>query len=257
MKMKKAGLVILLISAILLPQLITAAINSILSRDIELPKNNLKFPRPTGAVPRNILENKETNIFKISALQEKSPLTIEFIIDPELTKSIPQENIEENIKEVAKQASSIFLTQVGRRLEIGKVTFNIQPAEEINGQSVFGFEILNWLGKLAQTTDFIVFVTGKEIKSITGESKSGYANVKRHESDYIKSKESTILYNSDIKVIKKVLLHELGHNCGATHIDDDKTIPGAEKIESIMHSKITSELKYDPKSADAIKQNCG
>src|SRR3989338_9666675 len=110
MKMKKAGLVILLISAILLPQLITTAINSILSRDIELPKNNLKFPRPTGAVPRNILENKETNIFKISALQEKSPLTIEFIIDPELTKSIPQENIEENIKEVAKQASFLFFS---------------------------------------------------------------------------------------------------------------------------------------------------
>ena len=189
---------------------------------------------------------------------EKPPLTVDFVVDPELLKRLPRENIEKKLKEAVQQASPIFLFQIGKKIETGKISFDEKLPKEINKQSFLAKEVLDWLEKSAKTADFIVFVSGRVIKSAAGEAKGGFANMKKNEyGNYVKSGESIILFYSDAKIMRQLMLHELGHNCGAIHIDEDKTVPNGEKIESLMHSKMTSDLKYDPKSIDIIKQNCG
>lgn len=251
--MKKAGLVVLAISAIILLPLLFAAKDRILRHITEPQKNVFKPPFIPGILPYNISENNKINIFRVSDSQKKTPLTIEFIIDPELSRSIPHAAAEDKLKETVEQASLVFNYQVGRGLEIKKTTAVIKLPAAWKEQILNADDILSWLKSFPKETDFIVFVSGRSLKNAISESSGGYAFISTPEN---KRRESAILYNSDAKAMKKILLHELGHNCGARHTDE--TGSGTDPAEeSIMHSKITSDIKYDSKNLETIKENCG
>ena len=189
-----------------------------------------------------------------TSIQEVKPSrTIEFIIDPELLKSTPLETVVNKLQETVKQASLIFKAQVGPKLELAIITVNPPLPGTWKEPALKYVHILLWLKEIPKQTDFLVFVSNIGLKNAAGESRGGYAFIS---TPYNKHRDSIILYSSHVNTMKKELLHEIGHNCGAEH--NDKTGSGTKPAEeSIMHSKIMSDIRYDSESLIIIKAYCG
>ncbi len=171
---------------------------------------------------------------------QKSPLTIEFIIDTELQKEMTLEEIKKTIFQLTGIANGEFYLQLNRYLSIAKITYNEKLPEEINKSLVLDEKVVHWLLARPKNTDFVIFITQrplthKESRITVGIGSSGGG-------------AAIISLNSDLVISANILMHEIGHNCGAQHADDPK---------SLMHITSSKSLSYDKENLKIIRENCG
>jgi len=176
---------------------------------------------------------------KVADFGTKTPLTIEFIIDTKMLEEITVEEIEKTVFQITGIANDAFSPQIGRYLAIAKITYDEGLPAEINKNIVLDERVLWWLLARHKNTDLTVFLTQRPLThkgfiAVGIGSEGGGA--------------SMITLNSDLTISVNILLHEIGHNCGAQHSDD---------TNSLMHKAASRNLTYDKESLKIIKENCG
>lgn len=169
----------------------------------------------------------------------KTPLTIEFIIDTKMQKEMTVEEIEKTVLQITGIANDTFYQQVNRYLAIAKIIYNEKPPKEIDKNLVLDEKVLWWLLARSKDSDFIVFLTQRPLtykgQVVIGIGSEGGG-------------ASMISLNADLDISVNILLHEIGHNCGAQHSDDPK---------SIMNKAVSKSSIYDKENLKIIKENCG
>lgn len=165
----------------------------------------------------------------VFAIDQKNPLVIDFIVDPE----IPQGTVED----IVMRASIIFNLEIGRRLTVGTVQIGtpIKNRDEVAEPK----DLFAWLNKRE----------GGEGKFLVFLSKAPFFDLKHDRLLGGESEDRLILleYVFETQRVAFVLLHEIGHLCGARHSTD---------ITSIMSTRTNRKMSYE-KAISEIRERCG
>ncbi|MBI2637551.1 MAG: trypsin-like peptidase domain-containing protein, partial [Candidatus Sungbacteria bacterium] len=223
--------------------------NSVIGIAQRIIESDVGFVIPINAVKSKLPAMRQGSQARKSDTDRKSPLTLEVVVDPGLIGKdgiVTKEQIVLYVSRMVSQSSSIFLTQVGRPLSVSKITFPESLPHFISSkeQHLKTAAALTWLHAVRQTTDRIVLLTDKVIIDPTGMVRGGYAD------------DSFILmaHYSDQNIGKRVLLHELGHTCGAGHLLNPAMVPENNRL---MAPDLGNGFMYDSKNLEIINKNCG
>ena len=205
-------------------------------------------------IPINVVKSKLSALRQRSQplkpdIDDKKPFTFEVIVDQRILSrngGLTKEEMVLYISRLVSHSSSIFLTQVGRPLSVIKVTFPESPpfflASKV--QNLKTAAALAWLKTLRRSTDRIVLLVDGTIIDPEGVARGGYADA-----PFI-----LMTYYSDQTLTKRILLHEIGHTCGAGHLLNPTEFPENNRL---MAADLGNGFMYDPKNLETIKNNCG
>ncbi len=153
----------------------------------------------------------------LSAIDEKPPLTVSIVVDPLLYDRFKSpEELEVHLLNIISRASLIFNADIGRQLVLDVIEVGLPPNA---GLSIDDKSAFAWLKEKVKRhpSRFWVFLIDRPLAScnISGTwSGCGMMN----------NSISIVVYNSDLALTLRNLLHELGHNCGADHSESKISI---------------------------------
>lgn len=188
---------------------------------------------------------------RASAFDQKPPLVIDFIVDPDVRQRFASDqDLRATVEDTVMRASLIFHANIGRRLRVGNVRIGLPPGVS---QQIFIGEALAWLVKNNDGKgNFLVFLSGRPIFLYDGYSEETGKPVPRYFSGYadFSGQHSLVIFSSDSQRAALILLHELGHNCGAGHSEDQLSI----MYENNNHAATPLSFK---EYASRVREQCG
>lgn len=175
-----------------------------------------------------------------SASAEQAPLTVNVAADPALAERFAShEELVAHLDEIIDRASLIFHADIGRRLRLGRVEVGLPPKTGIAVDATTAFQ---WLAEKVKRhpARFWLFIINRPLAPCSFLlTVNGCA--------LLDDSRSIISYNSDLRFVVEILLHEIGHNCGSGHSDSRN---------SIMHERSNGSSSYGDKTG-IIREKCG
>lgn len=176
-----------------------------------------------------------------SADKRKSDVIINFIVDPEIKKRFGTEaEFIFYLDDLVSRASLIFNADIGKRLKLGSVKINT-PSKNKNAVEE-PETLISWLKKQDDGSGgFLIFFTNTPFFDRSHNRLLG---------GYSEQKGNRLLlveYTFETQRISMVILHQIGHLCGAEHSEGNPSIMSNTKNDSISFEE----------HIPIIRKNCG